>query len=190
MALVPGSPGSYNPGGGGAYGTYPWFGFVLAPMAAGMGLKVTKAVAPLVKPAAGWAGRQFILKPIWKVQQGFVNPLTAWQTFDTIQTWSERAEMAIAIAQIVDGSSSQDLVQNGGPSAPLVQRGTSSDVLSLGKTLKTQSAHGFRSGKARTAGGKRRSRRCPPGYYWDRRLRRCRRKKSDIREYEWRLRNS
>ncbi len=69
--------------------------------------------------------------------------------------------------QAVDGSSSQDLVQNGGPSAPLVQRGTLSDVLSLGKTLKTQSAHGFSSGKAPTAGGKRRSRRCPPGHRWN-----------------------
>ena len=81
----------------------------------------------------------------------------------------------------VDGSSSQDLVQNGGPSAPLVQRGKSSDVLSLGKTLKTQSAHGFSSGKAPTAGGKRRSRRythmsirnCPPGYIWSEKKRRC-----------------
>lgn len=68
---------------------------------------------------------------------------------------------------IVDGSSSQDLVQNGGPSAPLVQRGQLSDVLSLGKTLKTQSAHGFRSGEARTAGGKRRIRRYPLSMDWD-----------------------
>ena len=156
-----------------------------------MGLKVTKAVAPLVKPAAGWAGRQLILKPIWKAQQGFVNPLTAWQTFDTIQTWSERAEMAIAIAQIVDGSSSQDLVQNGGPSAPpLLQSGRPSDVLSLGKTLKTQSAHGFRSGKARTAGGKsmharrkgKSTPRCPPGFFWSHQKQKC------VRSLPWHLR--
>ena len=141
---------------------------MLAPMGAGMGLKVTKAVAPLVKPAAGWAGRQLILKPIWKVQQGFVNPLTAWQTFDTIQTWSERAEMAIAIAQIVDGSSSQDLVQNGGPSALHIPK-EQGDILSLGKISRPQSAHGFSSGKAPTAGGKRRpSRRWCPARKWGR----------------------
>ena len=129
-----------------------------------MGLKVTKATAPLVKPTIGWAGRQLILKPIWRAQGKFTNPLSAMATYDGYITWTERAQLAIAIAQIVDGSSSQDLVQNGGPSAPpLLQSGRPSDVLSLGKTLKTQSAHGFRSGKARTAGGKRRSRRprCP-----------------------------
>ncbi len=84
----------------------------------------------------------------------------------------------------VDGSSTQDLVQYGGPSAPLVQRGKSSDVLSLGKTLKTQSAHGFRSGKARTAGGKRRTRRkkCPPGYFWSYQKRKC------VRSLPWHLR--
>ena len=63
----------------------------------------------------------------------------------------------------VEGSSSHGLVQNGGPSAPLVQRGQLSDVLSLGKTLKTQSAHGRSSRTSAT----RRQRRCPPGHRWN-----------------------
>jgi len=157
---------------------FPWwlYGTIITLPIGGPLLKVGGKVA---RPAVGWLGRQLVLKPVWKAQQGFVNPLTAWQTYDTLHTWSERAEMAIAIAQIVDGSSSQDLVQNGGPSAPpLRQSGRPSDVLSLGKTLKTQSAHGFRSGKARTASGKRRSRRekkrkCPKGWHWSNRYNTC-----------------
>ena len=70
----------------------------------------------------------------------------------------------------VDGSSSQGLVQNGGPSAPppLVQRGTSSDILSLGKISRPQSAHG-RSPRASAA----RRQRCPPGHRWNRSLGKC-----------------
>jgi len=94
------------------------------------------------------------------------------QGLGNIQT---AVDIAKVVDLLVDGSSSQDLVQNGGPSAPpLLQSGRPSDVLSLGKTLKTQSAHGFSSGKAPTAGGKRRSRRqtlqkpkkCPRGTRW------------------------
>jgi len=144
-----------------------------------MGLKVTKAAAPLVKSTGGWLGRQLVLKPIWKAQGGYSNPIAAWQSIDAAGNWMDRIQLGIAIAQIVDGSSSQDLVQNGGPSAPpLRQSGRPSDVLSLGKTLKTQSAHGFRSGKARTASGKRRSRRekkrkCPKGWHWSNRYNTC-----------------
>ena len=83
----------------------------------------------------------------------------------------------------VDGSSSHGLVQNGGPSAPkpLVRSGPSSDVLSLGKTLKTQSAHGFRPGKAPA----RRQRRCPPGHRWDPQLRICVRKWTQEEKRDW-----
>ena len=171
MALVPGSPGSYNPGGGGGAGTYPWLGFALFPLGAGMGMGVAKVGGAIARPVAGWAGRQFILKPLWKAQTGFRNPWVAYGTIDNTVAWMDRALLGAKIYDIVDGSSSQDLVQNGGPSAPLplVQRGQLSDVLSLGKTLKTQSAHGRSSRTSATAGGRvslKKPKQCPRGTRW------------------------
>ena len=89
--------------------------------------------------------------------------------------------------KIVEGSSSQSeppfVQQNGGPPALHTPKEVS-DILSLGKISRPQSAHGFRSGKAPTAGGKRRTRRkkCPPGYFWSYQKRKC------VRSLPWHLR--
>lgn len=64
----------------------------------------------------------------------------------------------------VEESSSHGLVQNGGSSAPppLVQSGLLSDILSLGKISRPQSAHG-RSPRLSAA----RRQRCPIGHRWN-----------------------
>ena len=78
--------------------------------------------------------------------------------------------VGVPIYNLVEGSSSHGLVQNGGPSAPppLVQSGQLSDILSLGKISRPQSAHGRSSRTSAT-----RRQRCPPGHRWNRTLGKC-----------------
>ena len=177
MGLTMHSPGGI-PGTSPAHmlGREPWGSVHDVPLfvTAGVGaasLAVGGPVGRIARPVAGWAGRQFILKPLWKAQTGFRNPWVAYGTIDNTVAWMDRALLGAKIYDIVDGSSSQDLVQNGGPSAPLplVQSGQLSDVLSLGKTLKTQSAHGRSSRTSATAGGRvslKKPKQCPRGTRW------------------------
>lgn len=67
---MPGTPGGYNPGGGGGYGTYPWLSFIMLPM----GAYGAKIATPLVKPVAGVLGRQLILKPLHRGGFGAPTP--------------------------------------------------------------------------------------------------------------------
>ncbi len=66
----------------------------------------------------------------------------------------------------VEGSSSQGLVQNGGPSAPLQVSSTTSDILSLGKISRpTRSSSAKRVIRPKSRKGRRK--RCPPGHRWN-----------------------
>jgi len=82
----------------------------------------------------------------------------------------------------------------GGPRDPLTstesplsleQKGKASEHTSS-PAAAGNSAHGGRRSGSKPRKGKR----CPPGYYWDRRALRCRRKSSNIDEFNWRLRNA
>lgn len=165
MGLTMHSPGGV-PGTSPAHmlGTEPWGSVHDVPLGAyivvgGASLALGGPLGRIARPAAGWLGRQLVLKPINKVQGGFTNPITAYGSISEVNAWLTRYKIGSGIYDIVDGSSSHGLVQNGGPSAPppLVQSGQLSDILSLGKISRPQSAHG-RSPRASAA---RRQRWCP-----------------------------
>ena len=172
MALVPGSPGSYNPGGGGGYGTNPWLGFMLFPVGAGMGLRVGKVATPLVtsgaKAVGGFTLRQ-TARQLMKTAHGYRNPWVAYQTIGETMDLLEAIDMGLTIYDMVEGSSSQDLVQNGGPPAPLQVSSTHSDILSLGKIFRpTRSSSAKRVIRPKSRKGRRK--RCPPGHRWNGRM--------------------
>ena len=161
MAFVPGNPGG-SPGG--PPPPYPhhdkW-------AALGLGLLIGGPVLGKIARPVGGVVLNTLGKPVLK---GFRNPFVAYGSITDTLTWMDRAILGAKVYQIVDGSSSQDLVQNGGPSAPppLVQSGQLSDILSLGKISRPQSAHGRSS---RTSATRRQP--CPPGHRWNRTLGKC-----------------
>ncbi len=80
--------------------------------------------------------------------------------------------VGVPIYNLVEGSSSHGLVQNGGPPAPLQVSSTASDILSLGKISRpTRSSSAKRVIRPKSRKGRRK--RCPPGHYWDAKKRRC-----------------
>ena len=74
--------------------------------------------------------------------------------------------VGVPIYNLVEGSSSQDLVQNGGPPAPLQVSSTTADILSLGKISRpTRSSSAKRVIRPKSRKGRRK--RCPPGHRWN-----------------------
>ena len=88
-----------------------------------MGWKAAKLVQPAAKPVATWMANQLLFKPLWRIQQGFANPIGTASSLHTAATWSDRVRLGMAVAGLVEGSSSESYQQNGGPSAPLHQQG-------------------------------------------------------------------
>jgi hypothetical protein len=72
--------------------------------------------------------------------------------------------VGVPIYDLVEGSSSQDLVQNGGPPAPLLVSSTNADILSLGKISRpTRSSSAKRVTNRVTL---QKPKQCPRGHRW------------------------
>jgi len=170
MALVPGNPGG-SPGG--HYHTFFDDGNRYDPSkemyalyALGGSLVIGGPVlGKIARPAAGLAIRQG-QKAIWKTMGSFRNPWVAYETAGEISDLAEALELGLTVIDIVEGSSSHGLVQNGGPPAPLQVSSTNADILSLGKISRpTPSSSAQRVIDSKSRKGRRK--RCPPGHYWD-----------------------
>ena len=133
------------------------------------------------RPVAGLALRQ-VGKQFYRTMHGFRNPWVAYETTGEIIDLANAIDTGITIYNIVEGSSSQDLVQNGGPPAPLKVSSTHSDILSLGKISRpTRTSSAKRVIRPKSGKGNDYSKhwfpRCPPGHYWDYTKHKCVKKK-------------
>ena len=106
-----------------------------------MGWKAAKLVQPAAKPVATWMANQLLFKPLWRIQQGFANPIGTASSLHTAATWSDRVRLGMAVANLVEGSSSESYQQNGGPSAPVHQQGQPAPLV---VPAASPSAHGGR----------------------------------------------
>lgn len=167
MALVPGNPGG-SAGAASYLMRHPHLfkGLYQAPALTGLGWAVTQFDKIQAKEA-GLSLQEYRNALADKTWTGITIPLSNFL-------------MGVTPSSLVDGSSSQGLVQNGGPSAPppLVQSGQLSDILSFGKISRPQSAHGRSSRtsairRRRKVVNPRKGERCPPGYYWHAGKRAC-----------------
>ena len=120
----------------------------------------------VARPVLTWTANQLLFKPLWRIQQGFANPIGAASSLHTAATWSDRVRLGMAVAGLVEGSSSESYQQNGGPSAPLHQQGQPAPLV---VPAASPSAHG--GGRS---GAKPRKQKCPKGHYWDHKRKKCR----------------
>lgn len=178
---MPGNPGG-SPGGQ----FYPpppfsegtWSRFLLeygAPLVVG---------GPLIRPGlrvygavSGWILRRGVARTIASTTYGtsttgLISGHRDLANLERNLSWLEFGLTHVENPFIVEGSSSHDLVQNGGPPALLLPSGSPSSEANGSATSSAggDSAHG--RGSADASG---RRRRCPKGHYWDKRLKRCRR---------------
>ena len=135
-------------------------GFILVPIGAGKGWKVVKAAPSIARPVGGVLLRQ-AGKRIHNLQGNqFRNPLAAWQTYDSLETWGNRTLTAMRIVDLVEGSSSETYQQNGGPLTPTLDV-TDDWRESLGDPSPIS------QGKPRRKLRGRSRPRCPPGHRWN-----------------------
>ena len=173
MALVPGNPGG-SPGG--HYHTFFDDGNRYDPSkemyalyALGGSLVIGGPVlGKIARPAAGLVIRQG-QKVIWNTMGSFRNPWVAYETVGEIKDMAETLQLGFTVIDIVEGSSSHGLVQNGGPPAPLQVSSTVADILSLGKISRpprnpSAKRQAPRRGPRRALKAKNR---CPKGHYWN-----------------------
>ena len=160
---MPGTPGGYNPGGGGGYGTYPWLSFIMLPG----GLYGAKLATPLVKPIVGLA-----LSPVrGGIQRGMATPgglglYDHYSLLGDVRTYSDIINLGRLIVSSGGGGPGESPTSTDSPPG-LHQQGQPVSVVVPAASI---SAHG-----GRRSGTKARSRkRCPPGYRWN--GRRCVRK--------------
>lgn len=138
MGLTMHSPGGI-PGTSPAHmlGTEPWGSVHDVPVWVQVGvgaasLSLGGPLGKIARPVGGFALRQ-IQKAALKTAHGYRNPWVAYETLGELKDMADAIKTGITIYNIVEGSSSQDLVQNGGPPAPLQVSSTTADILSLGK---------------------------------------------------------
>ena len=150
---MPGTPGGYNPGGGGGYGTYPWLSFIMLPG----GLYGAKLATPLAKPIVGLLGRQLITKPL---HRGLPTPgaLGLYQQYTMLGDLRAAADIINLGRLISSGGGGPGESPTSTDSPPgLQQQGQPVPVVVPAASI---SAHG-----GRRSGSKPRKR-CPPGYKW------------------------
>ena len=136
---------------------YPWWalGIITLPI----GGPLVRVGSKVARPVVTWTANQLLFKPLWRVQQGFANPVSVASSLHTAATWSDRVRLGMAVVGLVEGSSSESYQQNGGPSAPLHQRGQPAPLV---VPAASSSAHG--GGRSGAKPRKRKS--CPKGYIW------------------------
>ena len=165
MALVPGSPGSYNPGGGGGAGLYPWWGFALFPIGAGMGMGIARTSLAATRLGTGIAYR-VTSKSLFKKGLTYQGPagLLEWkQDKDRIEFGMDvfRLGHYIHTTTPVEESSSLTDQQNGGSSAP-------PPLVITGGGRESRPLSGVSQGTpSRKLRGRSRRGRCPPGHRWN-----------------------
>jgi hypothetical protein len=162
MALVPGNPG----GSPGAPTTPPGLReyFMLSGALTGF-IYGGPVLGKIARPVGGFALRQ-VGKQFQKTMYTYRNPWVAYETTGEIRDMAESLKLGLTVIDIVEGSSSHGLVQNGGPSAPLQVSSTNADILSLGKIsrpTRSSSAKRVIRPKSRKDG----KNRCPPGHRWN-----------------------
>ena len=157
---MPGTPGGYNPGGGGGYGTYPWLSFIMLPG----GLYGAKIASPLVKPVSGFLINRLIAKPLLR---GAPTPgaLGLYQQYTMLGDLRAAADIINLGRLISSGGGGPGESPTSTDSPPrLQQQGRPVPVVVPAASI---SAHG-----GRRSGSKPRKR-CPPGYTWSKTKRKC-----------------
>ena len=169
---MPGTPGGYNPGGGGGYGTYPWLSFIMLPG----GLYGAKLAKPLVKPVAG-----LLLSP---VRGGFQRGIPTPGGLGLYQHYGKLGDLRT----VTDILNLGRLISSGGggpgesPTSTDSPRGLHQQGQPVPVVVPAASISAHGGGRS---GAKPRSQRythmsirgkhpkCPPGYVWSYKKKRC-----------------
>ena len=153
---MPGTPGGYNPGGGGGYGTYPWLSFIMLPG----GLYGAKIASPLVKPVSGFLINRLIAKPLLR---GAPTPgaLGLYQQYTMLGDLRAAADIINLGRLISSGGGGPGESPTSTDSPPVLhQQGQPVPVV-------VPAASNSTPGGGRTGAKPRSRNRCPPGYRWN-----------------------